>query len=148
MKLLHRLTAITWGSSGAAGVKLAFSWHTSPCQAALTSWFPAKRGISMNEPFLWTLPDGSRSTAAGCKPNSQYSDAENNVLSCCLIWKVLTYEADDAADEGVQVTAVSCHDGFLLRQEGFSGRLHHVHGDLSDKDLRERAQKEEGYIMR
>lgn len=31
----------------------------------------------------------------------------------------LTYEAYDAADKGVEVTTVSCHNGFLLGQESF-----------------------------
>ena len=61
---------------------------------------------------------------------------------------VLTYKAYDAADKGVEVTTVSCHDGLLLGQESFPRRLHHVHGHLSDENLhtkkRQRAtQKQE-----
>lgn len=54
----------------------------------------------------------------------------------------LTYEAYDAADEGVEVTAVPRHDGFLLGQQSFPRRLHHIHGDLSDENLTQEIEKE------
>lgn len=47
----------------------------------------------------------------------------------------LTDEADDAADQRVEVAAVACHDGLLLEQQGLPGGPHHVHGHLTDKDL-------------
>lgn len=47
----------------------------------------------------------------------------------------LTDEADDAADERVEITVVPRHDGLLLSQESLPGRFHHVHGHLSDEDL-------------
>lgn len=55
--------------------------------------------------------------------------------------KSLTYEAYDATDKGVEVTTVSCHDGFLLGQESFPRRLHHVHGHLADENLHTRMQE-------
>lgn len=73
------------------------------------------------------------------------------VVSCSArllvltIWlekkKSLTYEAYDATDKGVEVTTVSCHDGFLLGQESFPRRLHHVHGHLADENLHTRTQE-------
>ncbi len=66
------------------------------------------------------------------------------------IWHLLTYEAYDAADKGVEVTTVSCHNGFLLGQESLPRWFHHIHGHLSDENLhtqkmpeRERQKKEE-----
>lgn len=56
----------------------------------------------------------------------------------------LTDEADDAADERVEVTAVARHDGLLLSQERLPGGLHHVHGHLSDEDLGGERQKKRG----
>lgn len=54
----------------------------------------------------------------------------------------LTYEAYDAADKGVEVTTVSCHNGFLLDQESFPRWFHHIHGHLSDENLHTQAQTE------
>ncbi len=51
-----------------------------------------------------------------------------------LAWK-LTNEAYDAAYKGVEVTAVSCHNGFLLGQESFPRGFHHIHGHLSNENL-------------
>lgn len=47
----------------------------------------------------------------------------------------LTYEANDAADQRVEVAAVSRHDDFLLGQESLPRRFHHVHGHLADENL-------------
>lgn len=47
----------------------------------------------------------------------------------------LTDEADDAADQRVEVAAVARHDGLLLEQQGLPRGPHHVHGHLTYKDL-------------
>lgn len=47
----------------------------------------------------------------------------------------LTDEADDAADQRVEVAAVARHDGLLLEQQGLPGGPHHVHGHLTHKNL-------------
>lgn len=55
---------------------------------------------------------------------------------------LLTDEANDAAHQRVEVTTVSGHDGLLLSQQSFPGRLHHVHGHFTDEDLRRKPRQE------
>lgn len=54
---------------------------------------------------------------------------------------LLTDEANDAAHQRVEVTTVSGHDGLLLSQQSFPGRLHHVHGHFTDEDLRRKQRQ-------
>lgn len=61
--------------------------------------------------------------------------------SSVAVWKLPTYEAYDAADKRVEVTTVSCHDGFLLGQQSFPRRLHHIHGHLANENLHTRERR-------
>lgn len=45
-----------------------------------------------------------------------------------------TDEPDDPAYEGIEVAALSCHNGLLLKQQSLARVLHDVHGHLPNED--------------